>query len=185
MAIKWGSTTCTVIKWGNTQCSVVYWGSTIVFPGYNGKVLYNGSTFTSPLTKVYVGASTTAITSGAISVTQTANSYATISSNVFKTHTTMYPTDGGINLSSYSYLTIEYTTTNSSMMDFDNSLLMSKNLSSGTYYAPKYDKVANSFITYNISECTFKSACGIKSCSYTCQKGSGSYTITIKKIIGS
>ena len=185
MALKWGSTTVTVVKWGSTQCSIVYWGSTIVFPGGGGKVLYNGSTFTSPLTKVYVGTSTTAITSGSISVAQTANSYTTISSNVFRTHTTMYPTDGGINLSSYSYLTIEYTTTNSSMMDFSASLTMSENLSSATYSAPKYDKVANSFITYNISGCTFRSACGIKSCSYVCQTGSGSYTITIKKIIGS
>ena len=185
MAIKWGSTTCTVIKWGSTTCSVVYWGSTIVFPGYGGKVIYNGSTFYGPITTVYTGSSNTAITSGSISVTQTANAHASIQSNVFKTHITMYPTDGGINLSSYSYLTIEYTTTNSSMMDISTSLTMSENLASATYSAPKYDKVVNSFITYNISGCTFRSKCGIKSCGYVCQKGSGNYTITVKKIIGS
>ena len=32
MAVKWGSTTCTVIKWGSTTCTAVYWGSTKVWP---------------------------------------------------------------------------------------------------------------------------------------------------------
>ena len=44
MAVKWGSTKCTVIKWGTNNCTCVKWGSTIVFP--DG---YNGSTTTAPL----------------------------------------------------------------------------------------------------------------------------------------
>ena len=187
MAIKWGNTTCTVIKWGSTQCSIVYWGSTIVFPGYNGKVLYNGSIFTSPLTKVYVGASTTAITSGAISVSQAANTSATVVVNIFRTHITQYPTSSSeaINLSAYNYLTIEYTSTNTSMMDVGANIIMSRQSGTATYSATQFNKITNSFVTYDISGFSYKSACGIKNFNATVQKGSGSYTITIKKITAS
>lgn len=51
MAIKWGSTKCTVIKWGTNNCTCVKWGSTIVFP--DG---YNGSTVTAPLNGLNVSA---------------------------------------------------------------------------------------------------------------------------------
>ena len=41
MAIKWDSTTCTVIKWGNTVCSQVKWGNTVVYPDASGIALYS------------------------------------------------------------------------------------------------------------------------------------------------
>ena len=41
MAIKWGSTTVTVVKWGSTTCTAVYWGSTKVFP--DEVILYNAA----------------------------------------------------------------------------------------------------------------------------------------------
>lgn len=41
MAIKWGSTVCTVIKWGSTVCSQVKWGSTVVFPDVSGAAIYS------------------------------------------------------------------------------------------------------------------------------------------------
>ena len=41
MAIKWGSTTVTVVKWGSTTCTKVYWGNTLVFPAE--KVIYTSS----------------------------------------------------------------------------------------------------------------------------------------------
>ena len=116
MPIKWGSTTCTVIEWGNTQCSAVYWGNTLVYPGYSGKVLYDGNTFFSPATRCKCNNSGTVFTSGSI--------YETYPS--MPTKTTFSMTFGGetsngyynsMDLSSYNYVIIEFnsTTTNISL----------------------------------------------------------------------
>ena len=70
MAIKWGSTKCTVIKWGSSNCTCVKWGSTIVFP--DG---YNGSTVTAPLEGLNVSA---APYTAAATYTGTINDYRVI-----------------------------------------------------------------------------------------------------------
>ena len=74
MAIKWGSTTVTVVKWGSTTCTAVYWGSTKVFPdAYNLTVAINSctsadSSITTRVNNVHIGTISGKITSATYSV---------------------------------------------------------------------------------------------------------------------
>ena len=190
MAIIWDSTTVTAVKWGSTTCSVIYWGSTMVFPGNGGKVIYNGSTFYGPIYKLYSysGQGTgNYITSGSVKlITKSTASTHILAST--KSYDTNYPTDASdkLDLSPYSYLIVEYTSSNASMFSITGMTLGWIN-STATESIANTGGVVGSFAKYDISGYSRRNSCVIRSISAypELETYSNEYTITITKIIGS
>ena len=184
MPIKWGNTTCTVIKWGSTTCSAVYWGSTLVYPGSSGKVVYNGSSFISPMT-------------GIQSCDSSGNKYWCTSGAVYlvsvKTSTDIQLGIGittwdnnnaySINMSSYTTVSIEYTSTNADAL-YVTSIGMNQVNSGGIYSATTIVTVKGSLYIGDISGVSLRSTTKF-SIGAIRPKGynTGTHTITVKKII--
>lgn len=184
MPIKWGSTTCTVIKWGSTTCSAVYWGSTLVYPGSSGKVVYNGSSFSSPLTGIQSVNNTGGIywcTSGAlyIQVPKTSTDY-----ELGRSITT-WDTNNAytVNMSSYTTVSIEYTSTNANAL-YITGIGMNQLGASGTYSATAIVNVKGSLYIGDISGVSSRSSTKFTINSIRLKGyNTGTHTITIKKII--
>lgn len=190
MSIIWGGTTCTVVKWGSTICSTVYWGSTLVFPGNGGKVIYNGSTFYGPIYKLYSysGQGTgDYITSGSVKLITKSTSSTHITAST-KSYDTNFPTDASdkLNLSSYSYLIVEYTSSNASMF-YITGLMLGRINTTSTENFTNTGGVIGSFAKYDISGYSYRNNCVIRAIyAYPeLEISSNEYTITITKIIGS
>ena len=185
MAIKWGSTTCTVIKWGSTTCSAVYWGSTLVYPGSSGKVVYNGSSFISPMTGIQSYDSSGNrywCTSGAVYLVAAKTSVDTavnITSTTWDTNNAY-----SINMSSYTTVSIEYTSTNANGFYISRITMNQVTISGTVYYDTNLVSVKGSLYIGDISGVSSRSTTKFTiTATRPTGYNTGTLTITIKKII--
>lgn len=172
MAIKWGGTNVTAVYWGSTKCSAVYWGSTLVFPGYGGVVLYNGNTFSFPATRCWSRNSNRIITSGSISEYFSSQSSTTGYDFLLGGEN---PDSGSyytMNLSSYNYIIIEYSCTDSNNIYLGNTITLY-----GSTYSSTIDKVAGKFNIYDISNVT-RTKCAVSFDVFVVRNISGTVYIT-------